>query len=116
MRWNGATDVAWLTLVAAGALEVVWAVAVKSSDGLSRAVPEAIGVSAAVASFVLLSTALRTVPVGTGYAVWVGIGAFGVGLAGVVVFGESASPARLGLLALTLVAVVGLSLMEVSSG
>lgn len=62
------------------------------------------------------ATALRTLPVGTGYAVWVGIGAFGVGLAGVVVFGESASPARLGLLALTLVAVVGLSLTEVSSG
>jgi quaternary ammonium compound-resistance protein SugE len=99
-------------LVAAGALEVVWAVALKSSDGLSRLVPATIGVSAAVASFVLLATALRTLPVGTGYAVWVGIGAFGVGLAGVVVFGESASPARLGLLALTLVAVVGLSLLE----
>ena len=107
---------AWVALVAAGALEVVWAVAVKASDGLSRPVPAVIGVVAATASFVLLSTALRTLPVGTGYAVWVGIGAFGVGLAGVVVFGESASPARLGLLALTLVAVVGLSLVEPSSG
>jgi quaternary ammonium compound-resistance protein SugE len=108
--------VAWLTLVVAGALEVVWAIALKSSDGLTRPVPAVIGVSAATASFVLLSTALRTLPVGTGYAVWVGIGAFGVGLAGVVVFGESASPTRLGLLALTLVAVVGLSLVEGSSG
>lgn len=107
---------AWIVLVVAGALEVVWAVAVKSSDGLSRPVPSAIGVSAAVASFVLLSAALRSLPVGTGYAVWVGIGAFGVGLAGVVLFGESASPARLGLLALTLVAVVGLSLVDASSG
>lgn len=110
------TWLAWVALVAAGALEVVWAVAVKASDGLSRPVPAAIGVAAATGSFVLLSTALRTLPVGTGYAVWVGIGAFGVGLAGVVVFGESASPARLGLLALTLVAVVGLSLVEPSSG
>jgi quaternary ammonium compound-resistance protein SugE len=107
---------AWVALVAAGVLEVVWAVAVKASDGLSRPVPAVIGVVAAAASFVLLSTALRTLPVGTGYAVWVGIGAFGVGLAGVVVFGESASPARLALLALTLVAVVGLSLVEPSSG
>lgn len=107
---------AWLVLVAAGVLEVVWAVAVKASDGLSRPLPAAIGVVAATASFVLLSAALRSLPVGTGYAVWVGIGAFGVGLAGVVAFGESASPARLGLLALTLVAVVGLSLVEGSSG
>ena len=106
----------WVALFVAGALEVVWAVAVKVSDGLSRPVPAAIGVAAAAGSFVLLSTALRTLPVGTGYAVWVGIGAFGVGLAGVVVLGESASPARLGLLALTLVAVVGLSLLEPSSG
>jgi quaternary ammonium compound-resistance protein SugE len=107
---------AWVTLVAAGALEVVWAVALKQSDGLSRPVPAAVGIVAATASFVLLSAALRTLPVGTGYAVWVGIGAFGVGVAGMVAFGEDASPARLGLLAMVLVAVVGLSLLEGARG
>ncbi|HEX6418570.1 MAG TPA: SMR family transporter [Acidimicrobiales bacterium] len=103
---------AWLLLVVAGLLEVAWAVALKVSEGLSRPVPAVVAVSAATASFVLLSTALRSLPVGTGYAVWVGIGAFGVGLVGMLVFGESASPVRLGLLALTLAAVVGLSLVE----
>jgi quaternary ammonium compound-resistance protein SugE len=108
--------VAWVVLVVAGMLEVVWAIALKSSDGLTRPVPSVIGVTAATASFLLLSAALRTLPMGTGYATWVGIGAFGVGVAGVVAFGESASPLRLALLAMVAVAVVGLSLVEGSSG
>ena len=103
---------AWITLVGAGLLEVVWALALKQAGGFTRFWPSAIGITSAVASFVMLSAALRTLPVGTAYAVWVGIGALGVALAGVLARGESASPARLAGLALILSGVVCLKLVE----
>jgi quaternary ammonium compound-resistance protein SugE len=103
---------AWTMLVGAGLLEVVWAVALKHAGGLTRLWPSAVGIAAAVASFVMLAGALRTLPVGTAYAVWVGIGALGVALAGILALGESASAPRLGFLALILVGVVGLKLVE----
>ena len=103
---------AWIMLVGAGLLEVVWALALKQAGGFTRFWPSAIGIASAVVSFVMLSAALRTLPVGTAYAVWVGIGALGVAVAGVLALGESASPARLAGLALILAGVVCLKLVE----
>ncbi len=86
---------AWITLVAAGLLEVVWAIALKRSHGFSQLPETVVFVVAAVASFWLLSFALRSLPVGTGYAVWVGIGAIGAAIVGIVWLGEAADPSRL---------------------
>lgn len=102
----------WAILVVAGLLEIVWALALKHADGFTRLGPSALAVAAAVLSFVLLSLALRSLPVGTAYAVWVGLGAFGVALAGVLALGEPATPLRLACLALIMVGVVGLRLSE----
>jgi quaternary ammonium compound-resistance protein SugE len=103
---------AWVVLVAAGLLEIVWATALKHSDGFTRLWPSAIGIGGATVSFVLLALALRHLPVGTGYAVWVGIGAIGVAIAGIVAFDEAASAARLLFLAIVVVGLVGLRLVE----
>ncbi|MGE7470409.1 DMT family transporter [Bosea sp. NPDC003192] len=102
----------WLLLAGAGLLEIVWAIALKQAGGFTRFWPSLIGIVSAVVSFVMLSLALKQLPVGTAYAVWVGIGALGVALAGILALGESASPARLGLLALILIGVIGLKLVE----
>ncbi|MFJ5043219.1 multidrug efflux SMR transporter [Streptomyces sp. NPDC098077] len=102
---------AWVILTAAGLLEIVWALALKESNGFTRLWPSVIGVSFALLSFVLLTFALREVPVGTGYAVWVGIGAAGVVTAGVVQ-GEAASAARLACVVAIIAGVVGLRLLE----
>jgi quaternary ammonium compound-resistance protein SugE len=103
---------AWTLLVTAGLLEIVWAIAIKQSDGLSRLWPSAVGIGAAAVSFVLLSVALRSLPVGTAYTVWVGIGALGVAAAGVAVHGETLSPARAAFLVLILAGVVGLRALD----
>jgi len=103
---------AWTVLIGAGLLEVVWAIALKQTDGFTRLWPSVIGITAAVVSFVMLSSALKSLPVGTAYAVWVGIGALGVALAGIVALGESAAPLRVGFLALILIGVVGLKVVE----
>jgi len=103
---------AWAVLVAAGLLEIVWAVALKHADGFTRPWSTFLALAAAVISFVMLAMALKSLPVGTAYAVWVGIGAVGVAAAGIVALGESASPARLGCLALILVGIVGLKLVK----
>ena len=103
---------AWAVLVGAGLLEVVWAIALKHTNGFTRFWPSVIGVSAAVVSFVMLSGALKSLPVGTAYAVWVGIGALGVALAGILALGESAAPMRVGFLALILIGVIGLKFVE----
>ena len=103
---------AWAVLLIAGLLEIVWAIALKQTDGFTRLWPSLLALAAAVVSFAMLSTALKSLPVGTAYAVWVGIGAVGVAIAGILALGESASPARLGFLALILVGIVGLKLVE----
>ena len=90
---------AWALLIGAGLLEIVWALALKRAGGLARLWPSVVGVTAAVVSFVMLAASLRTLPVGAAYAVWVGIGALGVALAGILTLGESASALRLGFLA-----------------
>jgi quaternary ammonium compound-resistance protein SugE len=104
--------VAWLLVGVAAVLEVVWALALKNADGLSRAVPAALGLTTAAVSLLLLAIALRSLPVGTAYAVWTGLGALGVALAGIVTLGESTSALRLACLALIVAGVVGLRLAE----
>jgi len=103
---------AWLVLVCAGLLEIIWATALKHSDGFSRLWPSVVGIGGALMSFVLLAVALRHLPAGTGYAVWVGIGAVGVAIAGIVVFGEAVSATRLLFLSLIVVGIVRLRIAE----
>lgn len=103
---------AWLLLLAAGLLEIVWATALKQSDGLARLAPAAVAIVAAVVSFALLAAALARLPVGTAYAVWVGIGAAGVAIAGVVAFGDEATLPRFTFVALIVAGVLGLRLSE----
>ena len=100
----------WLLLIVAGALETVFAVALKQSDGLSRIGWTALFLVAAAASFTLLTVALRDLPVGTAYAVWTGIGAVGTAIVGIVFLGDAATAARLGSIALIVGGVVGLNL------
>lgn len=101
---------AWIILVVAGLMEVCWAVGLKYTDGFRRPLPSLIVAAALVASMALLSWAVRTLPIGTAYAVWVGIGALGAAICGVVLFKEPATPARLFFLALLLVSIIGLKL------
>src|SRR5947208_6607614 len=89
--------VAWFLLITAGLLEIVWAIALKYSDGFSQLWPSTIGLVAALVSFVMLTMALKSLPVGTAYAVWVGIGTLGVAVTGMIVLGEGTSPIRLSL-------------------
>lgn len=101
-------SVAWVVLLAAGALEIVWALSMKASAGFTKATPTGITIVAAMASFGLLGLALKVLPVGTAYAVWTGIGAVGVAIFGIAYFHEAASLSRLICIALIIVGVVGL--------
>lgn len=103
---------AWLILITAGLLEPVWAAALKYSQGLTRFWPSVLGITTSLVSLLLLTVSLRSLSMGTAYAVWVGLGVCGVAIAGIVVFGESASPLRLCFLALVLGGIVGLKLVE----
>lgn len=85
----------WLMLVLAGILEVIWSVAMKQSLGLTRPLPTAITLVTVLGSFLLLAAAMRSLPLGTAYAVWTGIGAVGAFVVGVVAFHESASLPRI---------------------
>jgi quaternary ammonium compound-resistance protein SugE len=104
--------VTWLLLICAGLLEVVWAYAMKLSEGFTRLVPTLITLVAMVASFWLLAVAMRALPLGTAYTVWTGIGAVGSFLVGIAILGEAATSLRL--LAAGLI-VAGIVLMQVSS-
>ncbi len=86
---------AWFLLTIAGLLEVVWAYFLKQSDGFTRPGPTAIAILTMVASFALLALSMRTLPLGTAYAVWTGIGSLGAFMVGLVVLGESTHPTRL---------------------
>lgn len=86
---------AWFYLFLAGLLEIVWATAMKQSAGFTRILPTAVMVTGMIASFWLLALAMRTLPLGTSYAVWVGIGAVGAFLVGIGLFGEPVTPGRL---------------------
>ncbi|MBP0446288.1 quaternary ammonium compound efflux SMR transporter SugE [Roseomonas sp. SSH11] len=101
---------AWILLVFAGLLEVVWAFGMKASHGFTRLGWSAITLAAMVASVGLLALAMRSLPLGTAYAIWTGIGALGAFIVGIVVLGEAATPMRLASAALILAGLVGLKL------
>lgn len=101
---------AWTLLIIAGLLEVGWAVGLKYTDGFTKPVPSILTGLAIAGSMVLLSIAARTIPIGTAYAVWVGIGAFGTAVIGIVALGEPANALRIACLLLLVVSVIGLKL------
>lgn len=100
----------WIILFIAGLLEVVWAIGLKYTHGFTRLTPSVITVTDMIVSIVLLSWAMRSLPVGTAYAVWTGIGAVGAAITGILLLGESASLARIASLALIVAGIVGLKL------
>jgi quaternary ammonium compound-resistance protein SugE len=100
--------VAWVYLVIAGLFEIVWAIGLKYTEGFTRLGPTALTVGGMVLSVVLLGVALRDLPVGTGYAVWTGIGTVGTALIGIWLFNEPATALRLGAMALIVAGIVGL--------
>ena len=102
----------WLFLVAAGLLEIGWAMTMKYSQGFTRLVPSVLTVVLIMASLSLLSLALKTLPIGLAYAVWTGIGTVGVALVGILVFAEPASAARLGCMGLIIAGVAGLRFLS----
>lgn len=106
---------AWLMLVAAGLLEVVWAISLKYTEGFTKLWPSVFTLCAMGLSFYLLSRAVMTLPVGTAYAVWVGIGALGAAVLGILVLHETVTPARIAFLALLIVSIVGLKMTAQSS-
>jgi len=99
---------AWLILVVAGLLEVGWAIGLKYTDGFTKPIPSLLPVLGIAVSMFLLAVAARTIPIGTAYAVWVGIGACGTAILGIVLLGEPAGAARLFFLALLIAAIIGL--------
>lgn len=103
---------AWLYLVIAGVLEVVWAYSMKQSSGFTRLWPSVVTLAMMIASFALLSISMKTLPLGTAYTVWTGIGAVGAFVVGIVVLGEQASAARI---TAAILIVCGLVLMKVSA-
>jgi quaternary ammonium compound-resistance protein SugE len=101
---------AWVLVVVAGLLEVGWAIGLKYSEGFTRLWPSVMTVGAMIASFLLLSVAMKTLPVGTAYSVWVGIGAVGAVLMGILLLGEAASVVRLASIGLIVAGIIGLKL------
>jgi len=106
---------AWLVLVAAGVLEIVWAIGLKYAEGFTRLVPSLVTLVAAAASFWLLALAIRVLPVGTAYAAWTGIGAVGTAALGMILFREPATAARLACIAMIVAGIVGLKLQDVGA-
>ena len=100
----------WAILVLAGLFEIGWAIGLKYTEGFSRLVPSLLTFAAMVLSLALLGLALKTLPVGTAYAVWVGVGAVGTAILGIALFGEAATAARLASIGLILAGIAGLKL------
>jgi quaternary ammonium compound-resistance protein SugE len=107
---TGNTVSGWLALVTAGLLEIAWAFGLKYSDGLTRIWPTAATLAAIALSFGLMAVALKSLPFGTAYAVWTGIGAVGSIILGMLVYSESADPVRILCLTLIVAGMVGLKL------
>ena len=99
---------AWILLVIAGILEAGWAIGLKYTHGFTRPLPSVLTIAAIPVSMFLLATAARTLPIGTAYGVWVGIGTFGAIALGIAFLGEPANPGRLFFLALLMVSIIGL--------
>lgn len=102
----------WLLLLIAGLLEIVWAIGLKYTEGFTRLWPSVITIAAMIASVAFLGLALKQIPVGTGYAIWTGIGAAGTAILGMILFNEPATAARIACLALIVGGIVGLKLVS----
>jgi quaternary ammonium compound-resistance protein SugE len=102
--------VAWVYLVVAGLLETGWAIGLKYTDGFRRPLPSVLTIVAIAGSMILLAAAARTIPIGTAYAIWVGIGAVGAVILGIILFDEPRDFARLFFVGLLIAALVGLKL------
>lgn len=100
----------WIYLLTAAVFEVVWAIGLKYTEGFKRLVPSAITLGAMYASFYFLALAVKTLPIGTAYAVWTGIGATGTAILGMVFFNESRELLRIASIALIILGVIGLKL------
>jgi quaternary ammonium compound-resistance protein SugE len=105
-------SISWIYLIIAGCLECCWAVGIKYTEGFTRPMPSMLTAAAMAASFWLLSLAMKTIPVGTAYAVWTGIGATGVAIFGIILFDEPRDLARILCLLLILAGVIGLKLFS----
>lgn len=103
---------AWIFLTIAGFFEIGWAIGLKYTDGFTRPLPSALTVLAMIGSFWLLSLALRSIPLGTAYAVWTGIGAVGTAALGILLFAEPASAVRLACIGLIVAGILGLKLVS----
>jgi quaternary ammonium compound-resistance protein SugE len=103
---------AWAYLVVAGLLEIAWAIGLKYTDGFTRWVPSVLTVGAMAASVGMLSLALRHIPIGTAYAIWTGIGAVGVAVLGMILFGESRETLRILFILLIVAGIVGLKIVS----
>ena len=101
---------AWVYLIVAGLLETGWAIGLKYTDGFRRPVPTVLTVIGIIASMILLVLAARTIPIGTAYAIWVGIGAVGAVVLGIILFDEPRDFARMAFVALLIVSLIGLKL------
>jgi quaternary ammonium compound-resistance protein SugE len=101
---------AWIHLIVAGLLEIFWAVNLKYTNGFTNLWPSVLTVAGMIASFYFLAQALKTLPVGTGYAIWTGIGAAGTAILGIILFSESAAWPRLACIALIVAGIIGLKL------
>ncbi|MGN6410929.1 MAG: quaternary ammonium compound efflux SMR transporter SugE [Nitrobacter sp.] len=102
---------AWFMLFVAGLMEVGWAIGLKYTDGFTRLVPSMLTLAAMAASLALLGLVLKTLPIGTAYAVWTGIGAVGTAILGIVLFGDPATMARLLCIGLIVAGIAGLKLV-----
>jgi quaternary ammonium compound-resistance protein SugE len=101
---------AWIHLIIAGVLEIFWAISLKYTEGFSRLWPSVLTIVSMIASFYFLAQALKTIPVGTGYAIWTGIGAAGTAILGIILFSESAALPRLLCIGLIIGGIIGLKL------
>lgn len=103
---------AWTILIIAGLFEVIWAIGLKYTEGFTKLWPSVFTITAMIVGFILLSQALRTIPVGTGYAVWTGIGVVGTAVIGMLFLGEPRDTARVICLLLIVVGIVGLKIVS----
>lgn len=105
----------WIVLAIAGLFEIIWAVGLKQTEGFTKLWPSVITIAAMLISFACLSYALKTIPIGNAYAVWTGIGAVGVAIAGIIFFNEIADIKRIACIGLIVIGIVGLKLLDSDS-
>jgi quaternary ammonium compound-resistance protein SugE len=103
--------VAWAVLFVAGLMEIGWAIGLKYTEGFTRLVPSALTLACMAASIILLGLAVKTLPIGTAYAVWTGIGAVGTAILGIILFGDAATALRLACIGLIVAGILGLKLV-----